>query len=46
MKKKNCSLYELNQVNKLIFEIYKLYGTGLEYEECWGDAWIAYMETR
>lgn len=46
MRKKSYSSYEITQVNKLIHEMYELYGRGLDFDECWSESWVAYAETR
>ncbi len=46
MRKKPYSPYEMAQINKLIHEMYALYGQGLDYDECLSESWIAYAETR
>lgn len=46
MRQKRFTNYEYCQANKVISDIYEIYGSGLDMEECVSASWQAYFEVR
>ena len=45
-KHREMSNYEFAQINKFIYQLYKKYGRGLDFDECRSIGYLEYEETR
>lgn len=45
-RQKEMSEYEYAQLDKMVYQLYLVYGKGLEFDECRSIAFLKYVEVR
>lgn len=45
-RQKEMSDYEYTQLDKMVYQLYLVYGKGLEFDECRSIAFLKYVEVR